>query len=169
MPEPSRVYYFNTVTLSNFALAHRLDLLVKRYGKRLCVTPEVLDEITEGIVCGYAPLADVEAACLSGDITASGPLQKSERSTYRKWLPSLAPGEASCLAAAKGKKAVVVTDDRHARECCTEEGVPFTGTIGILKACCLDRTLSPPDADAILQSMIAAGYHSPVRSISDLL
>ena len=52
---------------------------------------------------------------------------------------------------------------------CAEQGVRFTGTVGILKACCLDGTLSLVDADAILQTMVAAGYHAPVRRISDLV
>ena len=33
-------------------------------------------------------------------------------------------------------RGLVVTDDRAARNCCSERGVDFTGTIGILKACC---------------------------------
>ena len=63
----------------------------------------------------------------------------------------------------------MVTDDRAARACCTELGVVFTGTIGILKACCLQKVLDPDTADSILQSMIASGYRSPVGRVSDIL
>jgi len=59
--------------------------------------------------------------------------------------------------------------DERARQCCNELDIPFTGTIGILKACCIDATRSPEEADAILQSMINTGYYSSVQNISDLL
>ena len=81
----------------------------------------------------------------------------------------LAPGEASCLAYAKIHDAVAVTDDRTDRECCGRHGVTFTGTIGIHKACCLDGTLSPEEADITLQAMIEAGFYSPVQCISGLI
>ena len=48
------VLFFDTVTLSNFRLAGRLDLLITRYGARARVTPEVLDEVTDGVVAGFA-------------------------------------------------------------------------------------------------------------------
>ena len=57
MLEPaSPRWYFDTVTLSNFALAGRLDLLIRRYGQRAHITPEVLDEVSDGIVAGFTGL-----------------------------------------------------------------------------------------------------------------
>jgi predicted nucleic acid-binding protein len=169
MPERRCDYFFDTVTLSNFALVRRLDLLTSRYGRRLCVTRQVLDEAIDGIVAGYAALAAVEEAVAGGAFTSAEPLSPDERDTYRQLLRVLAPGEASCIACAKGRRGIVVTDDRAARECCNERGVGFTGTVGILKACCLEGALSPGEADTILASMIDAGYHSSVQRISDLV
>ncbi|MBL7115245.1 MAG: hypothetical protein ISS35_05715 [Kiritimatiellae bacterium] len=91
----------------------------------------------------------------------------AERQIYRELLRILAPGEASCIAYAKTYAAVVVTDDRAARQCCTERDIPFTGTIAILKASCIDATVSQEEANVILLSMIDAGYYSPVQNISD--
>ena len=91
----------------------------------------------------------------------------AERQIYRELLRILAPGEAACIACAKGRGGVVATDDRVARNCCLERGIRFTGTLGILKACCVDRTLSPEAADTLLLAMIKAGYHFPVHRISD--
>ena len=48
-------------------------------------------------------------------------------------------------------------------------GIPATGTIGILKALCVDRTLSAEEADAVLGRMVAIVFYSPIRRISDLL
>lgn len=170
MHKRKRVCFFDTVTLSNFALAGRLDLLLDRTGKRLHVTDEVLDEVTEGVVAGYAALREIERAVIEGKFSRAAPLASmDERDTYRELLRVLAPGEASCIACAKTRGGVVMTDDKTARECCLERRVAVTGTIGILKASCVDGTIRADEADAVLQDMVAAGYHSPVRRISDLV
>lgn len=165
-----RDYVFGTVTLSNFALAGSLHLLVSRYGKRLRITPAVLDEVTDGVVAGYAALAEIEEAVAEGVLSpAEQPTSPAERATYRELLRVLAPGEASCIAYAKAHGGVVASDDRTARECCIERSIAYTGTIGILKACCVDGTLSTEEADTILQAMIDTGYYSPAQRIRDLL
>jgi len=163
-------YIFDTVVLANFALANRLDLLTTRYGPRLLVLHEVLNEITAGVVAGYFALHAVEKALARKELsTATGISSSSERDTYRTLLRTLGPGEAACIAYAKHHGGIVVTDDRAAREHCRDYGLPFTGTIGILKACCRDGQLSPEDADSVLLSMIEAGYYSPVQKISNLM
>ena len=143
------VYLFDTVVLSNFALAGRLDLLVTRYGKAVMITLEVLDEVTDGVVAGYSALREIEDAWDTGRFSRAEALaDKDERATYRELLRTLAPGEASCIACAGPCAGIVVTDDRTARQCCAGRGIPFTGTIGILIACCADGILSADDADA---------------------
>lgn len=141
MPEPAQCLFFDTVALSNFALAGRLDLLATRYGARLQATSEVLDEVSEGVAASHRALADVLALAAMGALTVTA-LKTAERELYVELLRTLGPGEASCIAAAAGRKGVVVSDDRAARGGCAEHGVPFTGTIGILKACCRDGALT---------------------------
>jgi hypothetical protein len=46
--------------------------------------------------------------------------------------------------------------------------IPFTGTVGILKASMLDGQISISRADEILLRMIRAGFYSPIRSISTI-
>ena len=159
-------YYFDTVTLSNFALSGRLDLLIARYGRRAIITPQVLDEITDGIVAGYSELREVETAFTGGEFGDVEGFSLEERDIYRERLRTLSPGEASCITLAQTRGGAVATDDRTARNTCFDSGVPFTGTIGILKACVLDGTLSLQEADDVLRAMTGAGYHSPVRRIS---
>ena len=166
---PEHGLFFDTVTLSNFASANRVDLLVSRYGRRALVTPEVLDEVADGFVAGYVHLATVETALASRQLGNAEPLSLDEREIYRELLRIVSPGEASCIAGAKSRGGIVVTDDKTARGCCTERGVDFTGTIGILRACVLDTTLSSSDADLILQKMIDDGFYSPVTTISGLV
>jgi predicted nucleic acid-binding protein len=162
-------FFFDTVTLSNFALAGQIGLLIDRYGRRAGITPQVIDEILEGIAAGYEVLRGVQVALEEGGLGGAASLSDVERRTFVELLRILGPGEASCIACAKARRGTVVTDDRAARGCCAERDVPFTGTIGILTACVRDGTLEPHEADATLQSMIDNGYFSPVRRISDLL
>ena len=169
MPDTSDSYLFDTVALSNFATAGRLDLLLSRYGKKVVITPEVLDEITDGVVAGYFALKEVEDAVNEGRFTRGAPLASAcERQTYRDLLHMLGPGEASCITHAASRGGTVVTDDRMARQSCGEHKIPVTGTIGILQACRNDDTISTEEADGILNAMIDAGYYSPVQRISDL-
>ena len=166
---PKATFFFDTVSLSNFALAGRLYLLVARYGLKAQVTQEVLDEVSDGIVAGYSELHGIEKAVADGEFGAAGPLSTSERDRYRELLQFWGAGEASCIICAQSRGGTVVTDDRAARNACIERGVVLTGTIGILKACSLDNTLVPQEADEILQAMIDAGFYAPVSRISDLI
>jgi len=167
--ESSRELFFDTVSLSNFALAGRIALLAERYGSRARVTPEVLNEVLEGIVAGYQALRTIVVALEEGRLGSTGNLTAEELRIHGELLRSLAPGEASCIACATARGGTVVTDDRAARGVCGERAVPFTGTIGILKACVRDGTLAADEADVVLQAMIDAGYFAPVSRISDLL
>lgn len=163
-------HLFDTVTLSNFALVGQFELLVKRYGRGLLVAPEVLGEVAEGVIAGYSALREIEAAVDAGRVGQPSALSsEADRRVYRELLRILAPGEASCIAHAEACSGVVVSDDHTARQCCSERGIAVTGTIGILKACCMDATLTPEEADAILKSMIDVGYYSPVPSLRGLM
>lgn len=170
MPETKRVYFFDTVTLSNFARTDSLELLVKRYGKRLYITREVANEIAAGIVAGYAQLEEVEHLQQRGVFSAVRSKQTThERKLFLALLRTLSAGEASAIAAAATHGGIVVTDDRAARSACEEHKVVVTGTIGILLACCRDVMITAEDADTILEKMVASGYRSPVNRISNVI
>ena len=163
-------YYFDTVVLSNFALAGRMDLLQARYGCELHITPEVRDELADGVVAGYTALAALEELLITGVFTVAPPLvSAAERGAYLGLLRTLGAGETSCLVCAECRGGIVATDDRAARGHCAARGITVTGTIGILVAVCRDGLLSPPAADTVLTDMVAAGFYSPVPHISELL
>lgn len=169
MRKPSMAYFFDTVTLSNFALIGQLDLLIQRYGQRLKLTHEVLTELAEGIIAGFGSLRTIEAAIDDGLICRADPfVPPASRKTYSELLRVLGPVEASCIIQAIAHGGVVVSDDRTARRHCAEQGIPVTGTIGILKACWQDGSITADEADEMLSKMIEAGFHSPVQSIVDL-
>ena len=162
------LYICDCVVISNFALARRLDLITSRYGERLVLPSEVLDEIAKGISCGHPELKDISEGVNRGALTEYS-LSRKERRLFVELLRNLGSGEASCIAAARQKQAMVVTDDRMARTVCAEMDIPVTGTVGILAACCRDRIITPDEADDVLSRMIMAGFHSPVRRIRDIL
>ena len=163
-----RLFFCDTVTLSNFVLAGAVDLLVSRYGRRLVLTDEVLDEVAGGIVAGYTELAMVEGVLEKGHLGRTSVTAK-EWKTKLDCLRTLGSGESSCIACAFHRKGTVMTDDRAARRYCDERGIPFTGTVGILLAACRDGDLEVHQADAILARMVERGFYSPVRNIASLL
>lgn len=63
----------------------------------------------------------------------------------------------------------VITDDRTVRNFCKELQIPISGTIGILKAACLDNILEITQANRMLEQMIAHGFYSHVRQINDII
>ena len=91
-----------------------------------------------------------------------------QRKDFRELIGHLGKGEASCIAFAKEQSASVVTDDRATRKQCSLMKIPFTGTVGILKASLLGSHLSLPRADEILHKMTEAGFYSPIRSLADI-
>ena len=158
MPDrPSRRFFFDTVTLGNFALAGCFGLLVDRYGTSLYVTEQVRVELAAGRAGGHAGLDAVEAAL------------SAERELFTELLRTFGAGEASCIALALQRGAVVVTDDRTARRRCAGCGIPVTGTIGILHALGADHIVSAEEADALLARMVEIGFYSPIRRVSDLI
>ena len=82
---------------------------------------------------------------------------------------TLGSGEASCVAIAEARKGYVATADRQARTVGADLHLPVTGTIGILKAFCMDESMTPAEADQALREMIDNGFFPPVQRINDLL
>jgi predicted nucleic acid-binding protein len=165
---PERPLLFDTATLSNFALSDSLALLLSRYGRRLLVVSEVLDEIAAGVAAGHTALRAVEEH-VQAEKFGQASLNWQERALFGRLLRHLGPGEAACIAAASSRDGIVASDDRAARAVCLERQIPFTGTIGVLKACCLDQQLTAAEADRILAEMIRQGFYSPVNRIRDIL
>lgn len=170
MPDrPSRRFFFDTVTLGNFALTGCFGLLVDRYGTSLSVTEQVRVELAAGRAGGHDGLDAVEAALTAGAISQAGPMDTAERELFGELLRTFGAGEASCIAVALQRGGVVVNDDRTARRRCASRGILVTGTVGILQALCADRIVSTEEADALLARMVEIGFYSPIRRVSDLI
>lgn len=163
---PEKKWIFDSVTLSNFLLSRSRGILEKRYSKKGFLTTQVFDEVCAG-AHEASDLNQIHEMIRRGFFQVIS-LSVSEMKTYEALLNHLGRGEASVIVSAKTQGAIVVTDDRAARAECSRLRIPFTGTIGILLAAVRDKQIKLPEADAILLKMIAAGFYSPVRSISDI-
>lgn len=165
MPETS--WLFDTVSLSNFLLSGAAYIIEQRYGSRGLVTWEVYDELS----AGFAELPELKYVdhMIDNQTLTLVPLSKSARQKYSELIRTLGKGEASCIAAARVKSAIVVTDDRAARKMCRQMAIPVTGTVGILKASVLQGLIRSSTADEHLERMIKAGFYSPVSKISEIV
>lgn len=159
------LWLFDSVTLSNFALVGRMDILSNRYRARGFVTTQVVDELTRGVAAGHAPLTDC-LDLLDQGIFQTVTLDKIERATFRQLIGQLGAGEAGTIAAAFHRHGIAVTDDLAARRTCADVGVPVTGTIGILRSVLRDRVLTLTAANDLLHRMSAAGFHSPIDRLT---
>ncbi len=171
MQDKKNLLIFDTVVLSNFAFAKDgINFLKKRYQQRGATTLQVLQEITKAVYAGYQQIEQIEKSLFTRRGFQKITLTEKEQNHYMLLLRNLGEGEASCLAAAIQRSGIgFVTDDRAARNFCKERDVPVTGTIGILKAACLDGILEVVHADQMLDQMVSYGFYSPIHKISDIL
>jgi len=163
---PDRKWVFDTVALSNSLLSESMFVLRERYRKRGFITWQVYDEVSAGI-SEYPKLKLIEDLIEDKTFKLVA-LSISQRKVLQGLIGHLGKGEASCIAFAKEQNATVVTDDRTARKQCSLMKIPFTGTVGILKASLVDGHLSLTLANEILHKMIEAGFYSPIRNLADI-
>ncbi len=170
MHDKPPLLFFDTVVLSNFAFTSGgIGFLKNRYRNRGIITLQVFQEIIKATYIGYTDLEKIEQDLLADESFQKTVLTEAEQHHYIMLLRNLGEGEASCIAAAYERNGVVVTDDRAARNCCQEKSIPISGTIGILKAACLDKKLEQNQADKMLSQMIDNGFYSPIQKISSIL
>lgn len=162
--------FFDTVVLSNFAFTKDGIIFLKnRYQGRGIITLQVFQEIAKATYADWKPWDQIEKKLLTVGGFQKTSLTEKEQSLYILLLRTLGEGESCCIAAAHERKGVVVTDDRVARNCCKEKNIMVSGTIGILKAACLDGILEADQANHMLSQMISHGFYSPVHKITDIL
>jgi predicted nucleic acid-binding protein len=151
----------NTV-LTNFAWINRPDLLYQLWPGAVYTTPQVLAEYQIG----------VEQGLLSAKLWQELPvlqLTETEKQLADQLPGRLGLGERTCLAVARLRQGVLISDDLDARRMATRLSVHTTGTIGILVACVQKQILTKDIANALLFQMVSAGYHSPFESLDPLL
>jgi predicted nucleic acid-binding protein len=149
----------NTV-LTNYSLVNRADLVIDLWPGIASITPDVLTEYTAG----------VQAAGLPANIWDCLPvltLTASEIALALGLSHRLGAGERSCLAVAISRGALFATDDEDARRHVKRTNIPVVGTVGILIRNIQQNRLSLSDAQSCLDTMISAGYRSPISRLDD--
>lgn len=166
---PNIPIYFDTVVLSNFVFGGLLESMIDYYTPNAFSTTQVMDEIESGISAGYHDLQLVVNTVKNKGISIVS-LNPLEYGVFETLLQRLGRGEASLITCgAAGRKGIVSTDDRAAREMCRDRNVKYIGTIGILQILIKEKTISLVTADNALSKMISAGFYSPIKRLGDIL
>jgi predicted nucleic acid-binding protein len=150
----------NTV-LSNFARIDRHHLVMDIWPS-CATTLEAWQEFQAGVMIGKLP-KDVWNGLALIALTAD------EHEISKRLSMILGPGERTCIAAAKHRNGLFVTDDRKARQVALELGIKITGTLGILVVAAERAKITLEEANDLLAAMIENGYRSPVNELGSLL
>jgi predicted nucleic acid-binding protein len=149
----------NTV-LTNFGLVRRADLVTDLWLGMARITPDVLNEYRAGVRVAELPSHIWE--CLPV-LT----LTLSEAALALGLAHRLGAGERSCLAVAISRGALFATDDEDARRHAKRANVPVVGSLGILIRNVQENRITLSDAQVLLDTMIAAGYRSPISRLDE--
>jgi predicted nucleic acid-binding protein len=118
-----RLIVSNTTPIINFAEIDRLDVLEGLFGK-VVVPPAVVDELRAKR--DFFPKAGDAAECFEI-------VPPKDQLLVRGFRAAVHAGEAECLALAmENPGSLLLLDDLQARALATANGLPFTGTLGLL-------------------------------------
>ncbi len=149
----------DTTVLNNFAQILRPDLLQLAFSD-LRTTGRVREELDEGERLGIVPRCDWSWL----EILRLAP---EERTLADELGRRVDAGEAECLALAKLRGWLLLTDDRNARRVAQSLVVELSGTLGCLERLVSRTILSLEEADGFLETMTSRGYRSPIRSLRE--
>ncbi|NJE12891.1 DUF3368 domain-containing protein [Thermococcus sp. LS2] len=154
------MFVIDNTVLSNFAKVGKLELLKDVLGDSI-ITKEVLEEFNLGLKRGILPKVELPFKVVE--------LENEEIRLYEKLRVSLGKGEASCIAVAKNRKGIFLSDDLDARKTAYLLGVKVSGTIGVLALSVKTGILTLEEADRILREMVKNGFYSPIESLGEVL
>ncbi len=162
----------NTTVISNFAAINRLDILQALY-KRLFISTDVYAEIQEGLDEGYSFYTHLNQFIApfqpSGWIHLTGFASEMELHYLGTFPKRLHKGEASCLAIAKVRNWLLLTDDLAARQEAERLKIRLSGLLGCLVLAVERQICSLDTANALLLMMIQRGYRSPLTDLTPLI
>lgn len=162
----------NTTVLSNFAAIDSLRRLHELF-EEVFLPTEVYQEIQRGLEEGYTFYSGVEEVLhprrQDGWLRLTSLKDEREVLTFSGMPGQLHAGEASCLAIARQRDWLLLTDDKAARRHAADLKVAVSGTLGCL-VLGIERNLwTLEQANDWLARIIASGFHSPVRDLAALL
>jgi predicted nucleic acid-binding protein len=162
----------NTTVISNFAIIEQLALLQALYD-RLYISTDVHAEIQAGLDEGYRFYAGLDDVIYpmspSGWIRLTSVTGEQELRLLGQLPRRLHSGEASCLAIAKHRDWIVLTDDLAARKEAARLGVRVSGSVGCLVLAVEQEIWSLEQANHWLNVLRKHNYRSPVTDLTPLL
>ncbi|ETX03522.1 MAG: hypothetical protein ETSY1_46970 (plasmid) [Candidatus Entotheonella factor] len=162
----------NTTVISNFASIGQLDVLRQLFGS-LAISTEVYHEIEVGLEEGYRFYEGIDQVMSpfssDGWIQLTSMTDDQELRSFHEMPARLHRGESSCLAIARHRNWLLLTDDRNARQEAMRQGIRVSGSIGCLVLAVDQGISSLSEANIWLDEMIKQGYHSPVTDLTPLI
>jgi len=162
----------NTTVLSNFASIDQVDLLQKLY-TRLFMPTAVYDEIRRGLDEGYsfyhALVQQIYPFHEDGWLHLTHVSGETELRHLGNLPRKIHAGESDCLAIAKERGWLLLTDDHAARNIAKSWHIAVSGTLGSLVMLVEKDLCSLADANRYLSQMIQQGYRSFVTDLSVIL
>jgi predicted nucleic acid-binding protein len=132
----------DTTVWSNFAHGGRPRLVQDAF-PGVTSPRAVLDEVAEGHRLGFLPGFDWA-------FVQEIELTELEATRAEEFEARLGPGEAACIALARARGALLLTDDRAARRLARALEIKVSGTLGVLARLVDSRRLSVDEADDLL-------------------
>lgn len=162
----------NTTVLSNFAAIDSLRRLHELF-EEVFLPTEVYHEIQRGLEEGYAFYSGVDEILHPrverGWLRLTSLKDEEEVLIFSGMPGQLHAGEASCLAIARQRKWLLLTDDKAARRHAADLKVPVSGTLGCLLLGIERNLWTLEQANDWLARIIALGFHSPVTDLASLV
>ncbi|MGC9399482.1 MAG: hypothetical protein ACP5HM_10150 [Anaerolineae bacterium] len=162
----------NTTVISNFAAIGQLELLERLY-TTLYISTEVYAEIQAGLNEGYRFYAGIEThiypLVATGWIHLTSVTGEQEVQLQARLPQRLHSGEASCLAIAKQRGWILLTDDQAARKQAIRMNIQVSGSIGCLVMAVERQILTLAQANHWLNVLQQHNYRSPVTDLTPLL
>ena len=160
---PPAPLFFDTVCLSHFARADRLDVLRDLLVEWECWTTTV---VRSELAVGAGTHARLHQALALDWLQVASMDTLEELDCFVKWAGRLGSGdgdlgEASVLAAAELQHGIAITDDRDATRVARRFGADVHGTIALLAAACRLDTLTLIAAGNVIDALRAEGAHLP--------
>ena len=124
-----------------------LDILERAFAGRLLMSDLVREELNRAAI--LLPSAEIVALTTDEDWKRFEQLLEGR--------PGLGSGECGAIVVAWARGAAVLTNDKLARNCAEDFGIPVAGAIGVMEYAVEAVLISANDAVRILEEMIRAG------------
>ena len=162
----------NTTVLSNFAAIDSLHRLHELF-EEVFLPTEVYQEIQRGLEEGYAFYSEVDKVlhprAEKGWLRLTSLKDEGEVLVFSGMPGQLHAGEASCLAIARQRHWLLLTDDKAARRQAADLKVAVSGTLGCLLLGIERNLWTLEQANGWLARIITSGFHSPVADLASLV